>query len=169
MKRYITLPEKEYTDVITSLELNEEGSVAYALSILKDKTVRIPIVCPPVSQLSDVMDQVKAQVEYDSFSHATHELDNICLIIAEVLMTDPFEKGTSRMMKINGSSVNMSLVQYVYRKLTRAHIDVVMSNFKEITDTIRNKKAYMQTALYNSVYELDLHYRNTMQSGRTGF
>jgi len=52
-------------------------------------------------------------------------------------------------------------VQEIYLKINNEHVRLVVSNFNNyVTQHIFNKKAYMRTALYNVVFEIEAHYVN---------
>jgi hypothetical protein len=67
-------------------------------------------------------------------------------------------------IKINGSEMPIRLVQEVYEKLRNDHIQLVFNNFQNVTCKVYNKKAYLRTALYNAVFELESHFVNDMYS-----
>lgn len=119
-----------------------------------------PSVCP---SLRRVTDDIKVQIDYECFGrtlksgaiYIDQQVDEICLIIAEVMVLPAENK-----IKINSEVVWVGVVQEIYGKLTYEHVQLVLEKFKEVTDEIRNKKAYLRTALYNSVFEYDSHYVN---------
>ncbi len=76
-----------------------------------------------------------------------HEL---CAIIAEVNLMRPHF-----LVKIGGEALEAGLVQEVFSCLTHDHLERVMTAFNSCKNEIRNKKAYLRTALYNSVFELE--------------
>lgn len=121
--------------------------------------------CPVKSRpsLFTTLDKVKAQVEYQDFAKPLHSgklyvdplIDEICLIIAEVLVRSP-----KSIIKIRGSEIEAAIVQEVYSKLDHERVELVVDNFRKQTHPIRNKSAYLQTALYNCVFEFNAHYTN---------
>ena len=79
----------------------------------------------------------------------------ICLIIAEVYYMQP-----SFSVKIGGEALEVSLVEEIFSEVTQSHVELVIENFNSVSSVIRNKKAYLRTALYNAVFELSSHYSN---------
>ena len=79
----------------------------------------------------------------------------VCMIIAEVYMMDP-----ARPIRISGEWLDGYLVQEIFREISRMHVETVIDEFCRLVIDIRNKKAYLRTALYNIVFTLDAHYTN---------
>lgn len=121
--------------------------------------------CPVPSRpsLFETLDAVKGKVGFEDFAeplpngemHVDPLIEEICLIIAEVLI-----RPCGCVMRIRGQGIKAGIVQEVYDKLTHEHIELVADNFKKQTQLIHNKSAYLQTALYNSVFEFHSHYTN---------
>ena len=82
-------------------------------------------------------------------------LRELCYIIAEVYIIDPDSK-----VKISDEILDAHLVQEIFRELTLEHLRLVNDNFKDQIELIKNKRAYLRTALYNSVFEIEAHYTN---------
>lgn len=122
--------------------------------------------------LFETLDAVKKQVEYQSFEKTLPNgktiidpmIEEICLVIAEVLVKPP-----ESMMRIRGTKIESAIVQEVYGKLTYDHIELVFKNFRQQTHIIRNKSAYLQTALYNAVFEINAHYTNLVANDCGGY
>ena len=122
----------------------------------------------PVGGITDgqsilnMLKQVMQQVEYHCFTDLRlNRIDplykELCLIIAEVLVLDH-----ESVIKINGSNIRAHLVQEVYSQIHNGHVSLVFNNFQNVSHRIYNKKFYLRTALYNSVFELESHYLNGM-------
>lgn len=112
--------------------------------------------------------RVKEQVEFDCFkvwvqkadgefvtdrhgnrvTHLDPMYEELCLIIAEVNVLHP-----DSAIKVAGSEISAFIVQEVYTKLTNEHLETVLHNFQRVSWQINNKKTYLRTALYNSVFE----------------
>ena len=127
-----------------------------------------PSVRPSVRpSIFATLEDVKAQVEFDCFERTTTAKDGrtwkstdpiyeeICLIIAEVYVMDP-----DGMIRISGADLTVSIVQEVYAKLGFEHLEAVVINFQRITTQVYNKKAYLRTALYNAVFEMNIGVTN---------
>ena len=74
----------------------------------------------------------------------------LCAIIAEVNLMRPEFR-----VKIGGEVLEAGLVKEVFACLTNDHLERVIDSFNTCASEIRNKKAYLRTALYNSVFELE--------------
>ena len=102
-----------------------------------------------------MLDKVMQQVGYRYFADlASSRIDplykELCLVIAEAFLLDP---GPS--VKIDGSAVPIQLLKDVYSKLRNEHLRFVFDNFHHVSARVYNKKAYLRTALYNAVFELE--------------
>jgi hypothetical protein len=100
------------------------------------------------------LEKVKEQVNFDSLVNVyktpagSGQIYEICLIIAEVFVMPPDSE-----IKISGSEISVFIIQEVFSKLTLFNVSTVVENFKHVKTKIYNKKAYLRTALYNSVFE----------------
>jgi hypothetical protein len=81
--------------------------------------------------------------------------EELCLVMAEVYLMDSASR-----IRIGGEELDGHLVREVFGELSHEHVDLVMRNFKEVTATVKNKKAYLRASLYQSVFELESHYIN---------
>lgn len=129
------------------------------------KSMSSPVLSRP--SLFEALNAVKEKVDYRDFEKTLPNgktcvdplIEEICLIIAEVLI-----KPRERVMRIRGQEIEVGIVQEVYSKLDHERVELVAENFRKQTQTIRNKSAYLQTALYNSVFEFHSHYTNLVAS-----
>lgn len=121
----------------------------------------------PVPSLFQALKEAKEQVEYECFAtfdsagnpHIDPIYKELCLIIAEVYVKSP-----ESYMRIHGENMQVRIVQEVFEALTHDHVELVVDNFKAQTRRIYNKTAYLQTSLYNSVFEIEAHYTNLVKS-----
>lgn len=115
----------------------------------------------------EAISRAERQVERDAIVSdrvASPELvREICMIIAEVYMMDP-----SGPIRISGEWLDGHVVQEVFGELTREHVITVLWEFYRLTDEVRNKKAYLRTALYNSVFSIEAHYKNKINHDLRG-
>jgi hypothetical protein len=129
-------------------------------------------VSPSRPSLFQTLEGVKVQVEYESFgrvmeSRATGRkwiqtdplYNECCLIIAEIYIKQP--KGE---LRIAGAMTEIYIIQEVYRELRHEHIERVVDKFREQGHAIHNKKAYLQTALYNVIFEFDAGTTNDLRA-----
>ena len=87
----------------------------------------------------------------------------LCMIMAEVYMMD-----SEKPIRISGEWMDGHVVQQVFAELRRDHVVMVADEFCRLTSDIRNKKAYLRTALYNSVFSIDAHYTNRVNHDLRG-
>jgi hypothetical protein len=119
------------------------------------------------TSISVALNQVMQQVDYHCFADIhTRRTDplykELCLIIAEVFLLEP-----ESVINVNGAPTPMRLVQDIYMHLRTDHIQIVFTNFQNVAFRIYNKKAYLRTALYNVVFEIESHYANEEFYGLT--
>ena len=117
-------------------------------------------ICQSVCQsFSSVLKNIREQIELDSFSKSTQpQANEIALIMAEVMIMS--ERATIR---IESEDKSADMVQTIFRSITHEHVELVLEKFSKITYPVFNKKAYLRTALYNSVFELESHYSNLVE------
>lgn len=129
------------------------------------ETMSSPVLSSP--SLFETLGEVKKKVDFEDFAKPLPNgktcvdplIEEICLIIAEV-----FIRPRGRVMRIRGQEIEVGIVQEVYSKLDHEHVELVADNFRKQKREIRNKSAYLQTALYNSVFEFHSHYTNLVAS-----
>lgn len=108
----------------------------------------------------------RAAKQVDLHCCETYERDSmreLCYIIAEVYIIDPNSR-----IKISDEELDAYLVQEIFRELSLEHLRLVHENFSEQTELIKNKRAYLRTALYNSIFEFEAHYANVVQHDMCG-
>ena len=168
MNKSFVLPFTAYIKVRNMLRRMEGEEAQEVLEILTNNVRECQSICQSVF-LEDMIEKVEEQIDKEDLL-IMHPLDKamineICLILAEVLITpDRDENGRTTLIKIAKQGKPLSVVRGVFSKLTSEHIEVVIDNFKKLTAKVYNKRAYLTTALYNSVFELDGHYHNQVQS-----
>ena len=126
---------------------------------LHDVTLR-----PGRPSFADTLNQVMQQVEYHCFADLRFRridplFKELCFIISEV-----FFIYSDSLIKVNGSDLPASLVQEVYSLLRNEHLRLVFTNFHDVSNRVYNKKAYLRTSLYNSVFEIQAHFANNSDS-----
>ena len=117
-------------------------------------------ICQSVCQsFSSVLKNIREQIELDSFSKPTQpQANEIALIMAEVMIMSEHAK-----IRIESEDKSAEMAQTIFRSITHEHVQLVLEKFSKITYTVFNKKAYLRTALYNSVFELESHYSNLVE------
>ncbi len=112
--------------------------------------------CPSRPSFREAFRRAADQVELKCSEPTERDrFRELCYIIAEVYMLDPYSR-----IRIADETFDAYLVQEIFEELTLDHLRLVYRNFREQTKLIRNKRAYLRTALYNSVFELEAHYTN---------
>lgn len=91
------------------------------------------------------------------------QMRELCYIIAEVYIIDPDSK-----IAIADELLDAYLVQEIFGELGFLHLQMVMQNFNAKTELVRNKRAYLRTALYNAVFEFEAHYKNLVAHDLAG-
>ncbi len=86
-------------------------------------------------------------------------IHEMCAIIAEVYMMDPGGR-----IRISGEWLDVYTAQEVLREITAEHVQAVYDQYTKVCESIRNKKAYLRTMLYNSVFSLEAGYENDFNS-----
>lgn len=103
-----------------------------------------------------MFEKVKEKAEVECFDReSTPQATELCLIITEVLMLNPENE-----IRIGGVMLSVGMVQEVYGQIGHEHIDLVVGNFNKVSYEVKNKKSYLRTALYNSVFEIESHWTN---------
>ena len=103
----------------------------------------------------EAISRAERQVEADCIDEDKELVHEICAIIAEVYMMKP-----DNPIRISGEWLDGYLVKEVFGELTDMHVRMVIEEFERLTTDIRNKKAYLRTSLYNSVFSLSANYTN---------
>jgi len=116
------------------------------------------------------LEKVKAQVEYETLGelvitssgeriiYENNQANELCRIITETLLINPDTE-----INVNGEKKPAFIVQEVFIMLTGAHLEFVIDNFNKKRELVKNISAYLRTSLYNSVFELNSHYKNQVQ------
>lgn len=111
----------------------------------------------------EAISRAERQIDADCISGDKEMIHEICAIIAEVYMMNP-----DNPVRISGEWLDGYLVKEVFSELTQMHAEAVLGEFERLTSEIRNKKAYLRTSLYNSVFSLSAHYTNKVNHDMKG-
>ena len=94
------------------------------------------------------------QVEAHTFGTADRDqIRTLCRVMAEVYMMP-----SDREVRIDGEMLSVAMVKDVYKEINASHVLEVLISLSAVQTEIKNIKAYLRTALYNSVFELDVKY-----------
>lgn len=102
-----------------------------------------------------VRESIKKQIEYDNMvtRYPRVQLDELVELMTEVAMN------RSPMTKIGrDQSYTTGFVQDRFRQITAGHIEKVLEGIAENTTRVMNTRAYLLSALFNSVSTIDHHY-----------
>lgn len=104
----------------------------------------------------EAVSRAEDQIEMDCIDPRLRaQARELCFIIAEIYLMNP-----SSRIKISGEQLDGYLVQQIFAEITNQHAVLVITNFNRNPYLIKNKKAYLRTALYNSVFELEADLNN---------
>ena len=121
----------------------------------------VPGVFVPPTE-TDVIDgirnYVRERIDYQSFQgedeYSREEVDELVEMIVDVLrMPD------TAVLRINGNEMPAVLVKEHYYRIRRDHIDYVRWTMRNNSKKVNNIRAYMLTALYNSVLTIGHYYQ----------
>jgi hypothetical protein len=141
--------EKSETEKSETQSINPSGDTA------------VPGVFVPPTE-TDVIDgirnYVRERIDYQSFQgedeYSREEVDELVEMIVDVLrMPD------TAVLRINGNEMPAVLVKEHYYRIRRDHIDYVRWTMRNNSKKVNNIRAYMLTALYNSVLTIGHYYQ----------
>ena len=130
-------------------------------SINQSGDTAVPGVFVPPAE-TDVIDgirnYVRERIDYQSFQgedeYSREEVDELVEMIVDVLrMPD------TAVLRINGNEMPAVLVKEHYYRIRRDHIDYVRWTMRNNSKKVNNIRAYMLTALYNSVLTIGHYYQ----------
>lgn len=99
---------------------------------------------------------IRDNISYASFQHRgnAEEVDELVELMADVMMLPD-----SCTMRIAGIERPVSLIKCCFMKLAYPHIEYVTDCMQKHTGRIRNIRAYLLTALYNSAMTISSYYQ----------
>lgn len=98
----------------------------------------------------DAYERAKEQIDFDCFPmEYLVQATEVAGLIAQVYTLWPND-----VIKVAGFARRVSDVQTVFKKLTNEHVVYVIDTVNAIPYPIRNKSAYIRSALFNAVFEL---------------
>ena len=118
--------------------------------------------CPVRPVFRQKQAEIRQKMQPETFAIRDRALaEELCSVIAEIVMLAESGEGTVR---IEGTPIPFGLVRDIYEFLTPEHLEHVIARYRRVIIPIRNPKAYLRTALYNAVFELEHSEENEMQS-----
>ena len=99
--------------------------------------------------------EIRDQIEYESLleEYSREQVDELVELMLEVQMN----RGKSIRLG-RDAEFPTAFVQHRFSQIGRDHIEKVLDGIKENTTEVKNTKAYLLSALFNSVSTLDNHY-----------
>lgn len=113
-------------------------------------------VSPSITEIAEALE---CSFEIDCLAGSVELYREMCRIIADVLTIHP-----DCIMRIAGQKRAARNVQDMYRMLTGAHLEMVEEKFSSCTYEIKNRVAWMRTALYNAPMEFESYYTNQVKT-----
>lgn len=118
-------------------------------------------------RLSDYIEQVKANIEYDHHmkydSQYDRDLyDELFEVICEVVCI------RHETVRVGGEEYPYELVKKKFLKLNESHLQYVIDCMQKMTGKITNVKAYMVTALYNAPSTMKHYYQQEVNHDMYG-
>lgn len=127
--------------------LNENKKINESTIIKEEKQITY------VNTYDHLIESYRNQLEYEIMKEQfPQDMDRIDEMIA--VMVD-FELSEAEYIKVDGTKRSKSVVVASYHKLKMEHIEYVLWCMNENTTSVRNIKAYLQTALYNAPMSMD--------------
>lgn len=121
---------------------------------------------PSVSpSFEDTLNEILDRAEFDECIATDPENGlyfDLCMIMTEIE-----RKPDEHYMKINNSAISVAEIKSVLSFVRSAHLQQIAINYEKINYPIKNKKAYLTAALYNSVFELNAAITNTLKEEKT--
>ena len=81
-------------------------------------------------------------------------VNSLCMTMAEV-----YTMADGRLIRVDGEEIEAETVKEIFRRLTGAHLDKVISAIRMERDPVRKKaklnRRYFRAALYNAVFEME--------------
>ena len=105
----------------------------------------------PSIRYEDAVEDIRNQIEYDVLAERGYGsvLDEIVSLLADTVTS------AAETVRINQIDIPKEKVRWRLKQLTAEHIEYVISSLEKNTTEIKNMRAYLLTALYNSIDTLD--------------
>ena len=82
------------------------------------------------------------------------------------IIADVYCHGWSRPVVVDGEEVTFGYLQELYKHLTAEHVDYVLDRLERYPREINHKKAFIRTALVNSIVEMQTETENLYARSR---
>lgn len=160
-KPYLVNPDMDFPDTGKPCTENPAQLNTYQVNTHESNTELsnthsfFPSGVPPDSDGMTERRKIRAQIDYEILSdqHSPQQLDELVEIMLEVAMN------RSPTIKIGREAeYPTGFVQQRFQKITSMHIEKVLDGIRENTTRVWNTRAYLLSALFNSVSTIDNHY-----------
>ena len=130
---------------ITSFEMKKTHTIKKDHN-QNDLNYIYPSIC-----YEDAIEDIRFQIEYDILSERDYGgiLDEIVTLLADTVTS------AAETVRINQTNIPIDKVRWRIGQLTAEHIEYVISSLEKNTTEIKNMRAYLLTALYNSIDTMD--------------
>lgn len=130
----------------------------------EEKRTHCENVCPVRPSFREAFRRAAEQTElWSTDENERDAMRELCYVIAEIYVI-----AQDANIKIGEDVLDGALVRAIYEELTIEHLRFVRENFLKQACPIRKKRAYLRTALYTSVFELEAHYDNVASVATAG-
>lgn len=134
---------------------------SYAASKTKEETM------DEIESMNAYRALIRENISYEAFEHREYgtkeEVDELVELMVETMM---LPKG--QMVRIAGVDKPAEIVKTRFMQLRYPHMEYVIRCLKNNTTKVANIKAYLLTALYNSVMTMDHYYQVEVNHGMYG-
>ena len=135
---------------INNLNINNQSINQYSLDDMQTNE-------DTIDRIEKCRQLIKTNIDYDMLIIPDYKIDVKQLNGIVELMTDIVANNT-KPISIGGNKLPAELVKSRLLKLTSSEIVYVLDSLSKNTTEIRNIRAYLLTALYNSPTTIDAHY-----------
>jgi DNA-binding Lrp family transcriptional regulator len=153
IKTLLTKKSKRIIHINNTLNNNINQSSQSVLEEPKDRLTDLTD-----EHIEAVLNILKTNMAYEDYIYANpyHNklADEIMLNIQDMYFS------TEDRIKIGKEDKPATLVRNVLHKIRYIHLEHIVDNYLSLDVKIKNKKAYLRTMIYNSVFEVEAHYTN---------
>ena len=105
----------------------------------------------PSIRCEDAIEDIRNQIEYEILAERGYGsvLDEIVSLLADTVTS------AAETVRINQTNIPIDKVRWRFGQLTAEHIEYVINSLEKNTTEIKNMRAYLLTALYNSIDTMD--------------
>jgi hypothetical protein len=120
------------------------------------KQIGIVYIAPPRPTVADDprISRAENYQRWRLYEEKMQLVSALCMTMAEV-----YTMADGRLIRVDGEEIEAETVKAIFRRLTGAHLDKVISAIRMERDPERKKaklnRRYFRAALYNAVFELE--------------